>query len=171
MAGGELSPGGTKGMIRRQFVAITLGAAAVAAQQKAVGRPDKGPPLALDMVKEFVSAAHGNFERTRTVLDEQPALVNAVWDWGGGDFETALGGAGHMGNREIALYLLGKGARMELFAAAMLGKLDVVKAALTAFPILINTPGPHGIPLIAHARKGGADAADVLSYIESLSVK
>jgi len=155
-------------MIRREFFVLTLGAAAAAAQQK---RPDKGPPLPAEMVREFVVAAHANLEKTRSMLEQQPALVNSVWDWGGGDFETGLGGAGHMGNREIALFLLEKGARMELFAAAMLGKLDVVKSAVTAFPNLINTPGPHGIPLIAHARKGGAEAAEVLTYIESLGVK
>ena len=157
-------------MIRREFVAITLGAAAAVAQQKP-SRPDKGPPLPAELVKDFVVAAHANFEKTRNMLEQQPALINSVWDWGGGDFETGLGGAGHMGNREIALFLLEKGARMELFAAAMLGKLDVVKSALTAFPNLVNTPGPHGIPLIAHARKGGAEAADVLAYIESLGVQ
>lgn len=161
-------------MIRREFIVVTLGAAAVAAQEPAPPakkRPDKGPPLPLDLVKDFVVAAHGNFEKTRELLEQQPALVNSVWDWGGGDFETALGGAGHMGNREIALYLLEKGARMELFAAAMLGKLDIVKAALNTFPNLLHTPGPHGIPLIAHARKGGAEAAEVLAYIESLGVR
>lgn len=161
-------------MIRREFIVVTLGAAAVAAQEPtapAKKRPDKGPPLPAELIREFVVAAHANFEKTRDMLEQQPALVNAVWDWGGGDFETALGGAGHMGNREIALYLLGKGARMELFAAAMLGKLDVVKSALTAFPNLLNTPGPHGIPLIAHARKGGAEAGEVLAYIESLGVR
>ena len=35
------------------------------------------------------------------LLDEQPGLLNATWDWGGGDFETALGGAAHMGRRDI----------------------------------------------------------------------
>ena len=166
-----MSPGGYEAhMIRREFFVMTLGAAAVA-QQRPASRPDKGPPLPGELVKEFVGAAHANFEKTRDMLEQQPALVNAVWDWGGGDFETALGGAGHMGNREIALYLLGKGARMELFAAAMLGKLDVVKAALTAFPNLLHTPGPHGIPLIAHARKGGAGAAEVLAYIEWLGAR
>ncbi len=35
---------------------------------------------------------------------------------------------------------------MNLFAAAMLGKLDVVKAVLTAMQEQLNTLGPHGIP-------------------------
>ncbi len=73
-----------------------------------------------------------------------------------------------MGRREIALFLLEKGARMDIFAAAMLGKLDIVKAACAAFPGLQNVPGPHKIPLVAHARKGGAAAGDTLRFLESL---
>ena len=41
-----------------------------------------------------------------------------------------------MGNRAIVEFLLSKGARLDLFCAAMLGQLDVVKAALTATPAL-----------------------------------
>jgi hypothetical protein len=73
-----------------------------------------------------------------------------------------------MGNRQIANHLLEKGARLDIFAAPMLGNLDVVKAALTAYPDAIHTPGPHGIPLIAHAEAGGEDAKAVLGYLESV---
>lgn len=99
--------------------------------------------------------------------EAEPALVNATWDWGGGDFETALGAAAHMGNKQIARYLLEEGARLDIFAATMLGRLDLVKAALEAYPNAINTPGPHGIPLRAHAEAGGEDAKAVLDYIDS----
>ncbi len=130
--------------------------------------PDRPPALDAGLVKEFVGVAHGKFERTQELLEQTPGLLNATWDWGGGDFETGLGGASHMGNREIALYLLGKGARMDLFAAAMLGKLDIVRAAVAAFPGIHKALGPHKIPLIAHAKRGGPDAAEVLKYLESL---
>jgi hypothetical protein len=90
------------------------------------------------------------------MLGAQPALVNAVWDWGGGDFETALGGASHMGRRDIAQFLLESGARLDLFAAAALDKVDIVKAAVAAFPDIVHVPGPHTIPLIAHAEKAGS---------------
>lgn len=129
---------------------------------------DKNPALDLKLVEEFVGVAHGNFARVQEMLEAEPALVNATWDWGGGDFETALGAASHMGNRQIASYLLEHGARLDIFAAAMLGKLDVVKAALAAYPEAINTPGPHSIPLIVHAEAGGADAKAVLDYLNSL---
>jgi hypothetical protein len=129
----------------------------------------KPAALQATLVQEFVIAAHGNLDRARELLAQESGLINACWDWGGGDFETALGGAAHMGRKDIASYLLKNGARLDLFAAAMLGKLDIVKAALDAYPEAINTPGPHGIPLIAHAKAGGEEAIKVLEYLEELS--
>jgi len=127
-------------------------------------------PAALEttLVQEFVIAAHGNLERTQELLAQESGLINACWDWGGGDFETALGGAAHMGRKDIANVLLENGARLDLFAAAMLGKLDIVKAALESFPDAINTPGPHEIPLIAHAEAGGEEAQAVSQFLRSL---
>ncbi len=124
--------------------------------------------LEATLVQEFVGNAHGNFARVKELLEQEPALINATWDWGGGDFETALGAAAHMGNKQIANYLLEHGARLDIFAAAMLGKLEVVKAALEAYPEMVNTPGPHGIPLITHAEAGGDDAKSVLEFLNSL---
>lgn len=126
------------------------------------------PALELDLVQEFVAKAHGDFERVKELLTQEPGLINATWDWGGGDFETALGAAAHMGNKEIANFLLENGARLDLFAAAMLGKLEIVKAALNAYPNAIDIPGPHGISLIAHAEAGGEEAKPVLAFLDSL---
>lgn len=127
------------------------------------------PALESELVQEFVGVAHANLERTRQLLAQEPALINAAWDWGGGDFETALGAASHMGRQDIATFLLENGARLDLFAAAMLGRLEIVKAALEAFPEAVRTPGPHGIPLIAHAEMGGDEAKGVLEYLKSLT--
>jgi hypothetical protein len=129
---------------------------------------DPIPALEGSLVQELVGNAHGDLNRVRELLDLEPRLINATWDWGGGDFETALGAASHMGRRDIAEFLLEKGARLDLFAATMLGKLEIVKAALLAFPTAIDTPGPHGIPLIAHATAGGDEAKEVLEYLASL---
>jgi hypothetical protein len=131
-------------------------------------RPD---PLKAELVKEFVIAAHGDLEKTKSLLAETPSLLNATWDWGGGDFEMAIGGAGHMGRRDIALFLISQGGRFDLFVAAMLGQLDVVKPMLTAFPHLAESKGPHGIPLMVHAQKGGQDAAAVAAFLEGLKAK
>jgi len=129
---------------------------------------EKRPALEAELVQEFVGNAHGDFERVKELLAQEPGLVNATWDWGGGDFETALGAAGHMGRKDIANYLLDNGARIDLFVAAMLGKLEIVKAALSAYPEARNIPGPHGIPLIAHAEAGGEEAKAVLEFLTSL---
>lgn len=126
------------------------------------------PALEAALVQEFVGNAHGDLHRVQELLAREPALINACWDWGGGDFETGLGAAAHMGRKDIADFLLENGARLDLFAAAMLGKLDIVKAALSAFPDAIKTPGPHGIPLIAHAKAGGDEASQVLEYLLSM---
>ncbi len=127
---------------------------------------EKKPALEATLVQEFVISAHGDLDRTKELLAQEPALVNATWDWGGGDFETALGGAAHMGREDIANFLLEHGARLDLFAAAMLGKLEIVKAALETYPNAINILGPHGIPLIKHAEAGGGDAKAVLKFLE-----
>ena len=118
---------------------------------------ERPPALDADAVREFVVAGHSDLEGVGAALDREPGLLNACWDWGGGDFETALGGAAHMGRRDIAEYLLERGARLDVFAAAMLGMEDVVRAVLEADPAARDAPGPHGIPLSEHARAGGAD--------------
>lgn len=121
--------------------------------------------LDLDLVQQFVSAAHSDLDATRVLLEKEPSLVNAAWDWGGGDWETALGGASHMGRRDVAKYLLANGARLDVFAAAMLGMIDIVRAAIEAGPTVVNVGGPHGIPLVNHAEIGGN--ADVVALIRS----
>jgi hypothetical protein len=130
---------------------------------------DKKPPLEATLIQEFVGKSHGDLNRVKELLAQEPALINATWDWGGGDWETGLGAASHMGRRDIANYLLEHGARLDLFAAAMLGKLEIVRAALEAYPEAINIPGPHGIPLIAHAQAGSNDAIQVYEYLKSLA--
>ncbi len=124
--------------------------------------------LDIKLVEEFVGVSHGKFERVKELLAQEPALINATWDWGGGDFETALGAASHMGNKAIANFLLENGARIDIFAAAMLGKLDIVRAILLAYPDAIDISGPHGIPLIDHAEVGGEDAKAVVEFLNSL---
>ena len=129
-------------------------------------------PAQLDSatVQAFVANAHGDLEVVRELLVGEPALVNAAWDWGGGDWETALGAAAHMGRRQIALFLLEHGARLDLFAAAMLGYFDIVSSVLANFPEMHDAKGPHGIPLVEHARAGGEDARAVLELLEATEV-
>jgi hypothetical protein len=125
------------------------------------------PALDSDLVRDFVANAHGDLEAVRAGLAAEPAFANASWDWGGGDWETALGAASHMGRRDIAALLLAHGARLDIFAAAMLGETEVVRAILAAQPEVRDSLGPHGIPLRGHAKAGGEQARSVLELLDS----
>ena len=120
------------------------------------------------IVKEMVLVSHVNLARVRELLQQHPELAKASWDWGFGDWETALGAASHIGNRPVAELLIERGAPPTHFSAAMLGQLDVVQAFVAATPGLQRIRGPHGLTLMLHARKGGAAAARVVEYLDSL---
>lgn len=161
-------------MHRRHFLATTalglplLGTLKANAQNLA--GDDKPPRLPDDLVKEFVRAGHGEFDAVKRMLDEQPGLLNAGYDWGGGDFETALEAAGHVGSRDVAEFLLSRGARPNIFVLTMLGRTDVVKALLAAFPNLLRSKGPHGLTLLHHAMRGGEPAKKLLDHLSSLGL-
>jgi hypothetical protein len=118
-----------------------------------------------ERVHAMVANAHGDIDVVRSALAEDPTLANAAWDWGDGDWETALGAAGHMGRRDIADVLLAHGARLDLFVAAMLGEVEIVDAVLTAHPEMREANGPHGISLLAHAKAGGEQAQAVVELL------
>lgn len=128
----------------------------------------KRPQINRLQVQDFVVYAHSDLAMVKQLLEKEPALLNATMDWGGGDWESALGGASHMGRRDIVAYLLASGARPDLFCAAMLGHLEVVKALLTFQPKLIDARGPHGFTLHFHAQVGGKESEPVLDYLQSI---
>jgi hypothetical protein len=81
------------------------------------------PPLSPELVQDFVAKAHGDLNAVFELLEREPALANAAWDWGGG-------------------------------------------AMLTALPQLREARGPHGIPLLEHAKAGGEQAREVVQLLE-----
>jgi hypothetical protein len=127
-------------------------------------------PLDPKIVQDFVRLGHNDLEGVKAKLAEMPALLNATTDWGGGDFETALGGASHMGRKDIAIFLVNSGARMDIFTAAMLGYTDLVSSMCAIHPTLLNSKGPHGITLLMHAQKGGEDARQVVKFLNSKGI-
>lgn len=171
-----------RSLLERASLAVPLSAFAGAASSHRpfanppVGSPesridiiaDQFPTQPPELVREMVTVAHFDLKRVQELVEAHPTLAKASWDWGFGDWEEALGAASHMGNRPIAEYLLSKGARPSLFSAAMLGRLDVVKAFIAAQPGAQRIRGPHSISLLAHARFGGAQARGVLEYLQSL---
>jgi len=155
-----------RGLWRFAPLALPFAGRAVAAETLPV--TDSFPSHPPEMVREMVTVAHGNFKRAKELVDARPSLAKAAIDWGFGDWEDALGAASHVGNREIALYLIDKGARPTLFSATMLGQLDTVKAFLAAQPGAQRIPGPHSISLLAHAKNGGKQAEAVYQYLDAL---
>jgi hypothetical protein len=129
---------------------------------------DLFPTQLPELTREMVTVSHFNLSRVKELVEARPSLARASWDWGFGDWESALGAASHMGNRAIAEYLISKGARPSLFSAAMLGQLEVVKAMVNANPHAERIRGPHGISLLSHAKMGGNAARPVFDFLQSL---
>ena len=118
-------------------------------------RPKRPKALDAALVNQIVEKAHFNFQEVDRLLKQEPRLVNATWDWGGGDFETALGAASHMGRNDIAQLLLDAGARKDLFYYAMEGNLAVLMPAIDVDPSIVQVPGPHTLSLLYHAAISG----------------
>ncbi|MDE0935728.1 MAG: hypothetical protein OSA89_07415 [Mariniblastus sp.] len=120
------------------------------------------------MAQDFVIYAHSDLPMVKKLLTREPGLLNATLDWGGGDWETAMGGASHMGRRDIVEYLLEQGGRPDIFCFTMLGLLEPVQSMLELQPSLIDAKGPHGFSLHFHAQVGQKDSKDVLDYLQSV---
>lgn len=120
-------------------------------------------PIDPNLVKEFVLASHASLEKVEALLNKEPGLVRASMDWREGDWECGLEAAGHIGNRDLARFLLANGAPMTIFCAAMLGETDLVGAFLDSDPETAHRPGVHGISLMYHvALSGKVEIADLL---------
>jgi len=170
---------------RRQFLKNSVGLAALGAfaavpastllaqTPPAIIPPTKipkPPALAAEQVQAVVGAAHSKLDVVRELVTAVPLLANACWDWGGGDFETPLQAAAHTGRREIAEFLLAHNARLDAFAAAMLGQLDFVRAIVAVDPLAATRPGPHGFTLLHCAKQGGAAAQPVYDFLRAQGV-
>lgn len=136
------------------------------------------PAIDDKIVAEVVGVSHFNVDRLKELVNKRPELSRATWDWGFGDWETAIGAASHVGRRDIVDFLLSKGARPDIFTFAMLGAHDSVKAMIEASPGIQSIAGPHGISLLQHAKNGLSaegitekqkqDSNRMVSYLESL---
>ena len=162
-----------KAFIQKTFVGVSgiMLPLSASAQSSQTQTQDKPAQLKAEVVKEFIGVCHGKFDRVKEMLENDHLLLHSSWDWGGGDFESGIEAAGHVGNKEIASYLIGKGARYNIYLACMLGHLEVVKQVLTFNPSLLNSKGPHGFTMLHHAQRGGEDAKSVLDYLQTLGAK
>ncbi len=156
---------------RRAFLARSIPVAALAttawlgAQEQpaatpaAPRRPEGARPMTDPaLAREFVGVCHRDFEKVKAMVAAEPKLVLASVDTGNiglGDWESGLNGAAHTGHRDIALFLIENGARIDAFVAAMLGYRDVVLALLKTDPRTAAIKGPHNLNLLYHAAVGG----------------
>jgi hypothetical protein len=148
--------------------ALFLPASLLRAQSQ---EPERPAQIKLEIVKEFVGVSHGKLDRVKEMLENDHLLLHVSYDWGGGDYESGIEAAGHVGNKEVATYLLGKGARYNIYLASMLGHLDIVKQVLSSNPQLLNSKGPHGFTMLHHAFKGGDESKPVVAYLQLLGAK
>ena len=118
-------------------------------EEAAMSQPHE---LSQDLVGEFVQAAHSSLANVQALHQRYPTLVNARWET---YQELAIEAAGHMGQREIAEYLLSHGASFPIFVAASLGNTQAVTRFLHDDPALANARGVHGISLYYHAALSG----------------
>ena len=126
----------------------------------------------------IVGASHGNMDKVKELVTQHPELAGASWDWGFGDWETALGAASHVGRRDIAELLMSHGARPDIFTFTMMGMYKSVQEIIETVPGIQTHGGPHGITLLQHAKNRledknipSADAANinrVISYLQGL---
>lgn len=128
----------------------------------------KNQQLNRTLVQDFVIFADSDLDMVKKLLEKEPKLLNASMDWGNGDWETALGGASHMGKRDVAEFLSAKELASIFSALLMMGQLEAVKSFLTLQPNLIDAKGPHGFSLHWHAQVGGDESASVLEYLQSV---
>jgi hypothetical protein len=136
------------------------------------------PSMNDNMVSGIVGASHGNFDKVKELVTKRPELAGASWDWGFGDWETALGAASHVGRRDIAEFLISNGARPDIFTYAMMGMLKAVQEIIETVPGIQSHTGPHGITLLQHAKNrleakdisetDKANVNKVIAYLEGL---
>lgn len=140
-------------MDRKSFIKKSILGTAVLSVPAIVMAQDS-EKLSLEEIREFVFAAHKDLDGVQKLIEKKPLLLNCTNQSKKGDFETAVGGASHMGRRDIADLLVGKGARLDIFNYAFLGYTDFVIKLVSDYPQLLTAPGPHGFSLLHHAKVG-----------------
>ncbi len=136
---------------------------------------ERYPAIKLEIAREVVGVAHFNLDRLRELVNPRPELAKANWDWGYGDWESAIGAATHVGRNDIIEYLILQGAVPTIFTYAVLGDLNTVKTMIESYPGIQKNLGPHGISLLQHAKTAleseGVDKANaqrLVEYLQSL---
>jgi len=105
------------------------------------------------------SVKAGSFEKVRSMLDEQSELVNAKDEKG----ISAAVWASYRGHKEIAAFLVSRGADLNIFEAATVGNADLVQKYVKKDPSLARSFAPDGFTALGLAAFfGNTDIADLL---------
>lgn len=107
-------------------------------------------PLSQETINEFVVASHFDLPKVKELLAHHPDLLNENAEW----IETPVQAAAHVNNREIVEYLLEQGAPLDICTAAMLGRLDDVRALLAENSDLKDAHGSHNLNVLFYAALG-----------------
>ena len=134
-----------------------------------IKEPKRYPAIIEEITSEVVGVSHFNLDRLKELVDKRPELARATWDWGFGDWETAIGAASHVGRKDIVEYLISMGARPDIFTFAMLGAYETVKSMIEFIPGLQRTFGPHGISLLQHVKNGDNQSKNSIQLIDYLT--
>lgn len=136
------------------------------------------PAIADNDTYGMVNAAHFNLDKVNELLSKRSELAKAAWDWGFGDYETAIGACSHTGRKDIAELLMSYGAYPDMFTFAMLGMYRSLIELIEARPGIQSTPGPHGITLLKHAQnrlankeistEDKSNVSKVIEYLEKV---
>jgi hypothetical protein len=154
---------------RRGFLGIvSMLPLGLSPQTSPAGPHPRFPAQDDEAARDVVGASHNNLARVKELVTGRPALARASWDWGYGDWESAIDAASHVGSKPIVEFLIANGARPTIFTAVMMGQVSAVKAMFEAWPGYQRTRGPHGLTMIVHARAGGDGNAEMVRFLESL---
>jgi ankyrin repeat protein len=115
------------------------------------------------VVNQFASVAHADFEKVKSLYKEYPALLNtrASWD------ESAIEAGAHMGRLDIATFLAEAGFALSTCTAALLGREDMVRAAIAADRRVIHERGAHDLPILTYTVFGNQQTAIAADLIKA----
>src|SRR5947209_19569274 len=106
----------------------------------------------LDLIGPCHGSVPGDYDRVAALFEAHPVLPAALNALDPTRMEeTPQGAAAHLFCREILLYMLAEGVRLDLFMACALDQRDAVDAFLQHAPALANACGAHGIHVLNHA--------------------
>src|SRR5258708_11105663 len=121
--------------------------------QDLTGKPvtrDDTYGLPRELINQFSSVAHFDFEKVKQLQKLCPMLINtrATWD------ELGIEAAAHIGLVPMAKYLADLGAPVSTCTATLLGAHDLVKRLLAEDPACLRERGAHDLPLLAYTAYG-----------------